>query len=176
MLPSMTQDTANLLALIKKTTRDLEEFESDLGADEKYRARSPAQKKDLLALERFWGQSLPPSYRAALITHNGIRNFCPDFHLLSTKEILTDEYCAESFEETCPGNTRFIVACAQDDVHAVFLDFDRAQVSTEPNVVRVTEEGEVGRWPDFNAFLVDHLSTLTAELAREMADRANLRE
>lgn len=172
----MTQNTVNLLASIKKITRELEKFESDLDADEKYRTRTPAQEKDILALERFWGHALPPSYRSVLSTHNGIRNFCPDFHLLSTKDIINDEYGAESFEETCPGKTRFIVACAQDDVHAVFLDFDRAKTSTEPNVVRVTAEGEVGRWSDFDAFLAEHLSTLTDELARERADRADLQE
>lgn len=171
----MTEDTANLLMSITKTTRELEKFESDLDADEKFKTRAPAHEKDLLTLERHWGHRLPAAYRAALATHNGIRNFCPDFHLLSAKEIITDEYDAESFEETCPGKTRFIVACATDDVHAVFFDFAEEH-GGDPSVVRVTEEGEVGRWPDFNAFLAEHLSTLAAELDREQADRASLRD
>jgi len=136
----------------------------------------PATPADLAALQTYWGQPLPPSYRAALEVYDGIGAFWVGAPLLSAKALVNGEEEAEGFEEPFPTLWKSVVIRDDDSYDAIALDLSTKGDDNEVEVVQLSVDGEERRWPTFRAFLEALLEQTTKERDQERADRANLED
>ena len=136
----------------------------------------PATEEQLAALERHWGVPLPPSYRNALAVHNGVSVFWNEVPLLSTDQIVHNQYDTSTFEEPFPKLWKTIFACEDESYDALAFDRARAKPDGEMPIVELSDEGVGERWPNFDVFLKKLLSKLQEEIRSEKADRESLSE
>ena len=137
---------------------------------------SPVTPVDVAALQAYWRQPVPPSYREALEVYDGIQEFWVGRPLLSAKQLIDGEDEAEGFEEPFPSLWRAVVIRDEDSYDAIALDLGTRREDDEVEVVQVSSDGEERRWPTFREYLESLLEDTMKERDREAADRANLED
>lgn len=135
---------------------------------------APTPPKELDGLEktlRRRGLPSPPSYRAFLAAHNGIKAFNAALNLLSAKEVT--EPVDKALESDFPTLSKFMIARGNTP-EFISLDPETANSDGEMEVVWVMGDGGEFRYPNFGAFLRTLRDELQKTLAQEEADRKGL--
>jgi len=135
----------------------------------------PAPDRDLDALEKHLagrGLRLPPSYRAFLKVHNGIKAFKAALDLLPAKEVTRP--VDPALENDFPMLSRLIIASGNTP-EFISLDPETAKRNGEMEVVWVMGDGGQFRYENFGLFLRELRDELQKSLAKEQGDRKKLR-
>jgi hypothetical protein len=137
--------------------------------------KPPATAADIVRLERYFGFSLPDSYKKCLLWSNGVQNFVHRAPLLSVDEIIAHNGQGwEVVEDLLPHLTRYVFVGGPDSDD--FFCFDAGtSAGPELEIARVDVNGGETRYPGFGAFLTQYAAALQKAVANEHADRANLR-
>lgn len=145
------------------------------GADSSSVLSEPATSGALERLAVHWGRPLPPSYRAVLELHDGITELWLGGELLSVEKLVEESEEFDAFEDVAPNAWHWIVILGPNS-DVVALDFNSVGEDGEPEVVEFFLDGYQKRWPNFLAFLEGYLAHMRSELAKLVADRANLKD
>lgn len=162
--------------LWERITRAVVERYSYLTDKEQIPILNPsATDAEIAALERHWGYDLPPSYRLVLSLFNGAKRFAYSTPLLSTHELIEEQYDWDVVDELAPELVPYVFA--GDMQSDLFFAFD-PRVPTgggEFEVAIFSTDGSEERHPSIVAFLEAYLGALDAGIARERADREGLK-
>jgi hypothetical protein len=136
----------------------------------------PASPGDLNALEKYLAQRglpFPPSYRALLEMHDGIKAFEGRLDLRSVKEVM--QAPSRGMTLDFPTLSQFVIGSGNTP-NFISFDPETAKKNGEMEVVWVMGDGGQFHYKDFGAFLRAFRDQLRKTLADEQRDRKNLRD
>lgn len=167
MTPTFDQQLREIIPRLSRANADYVELA--FGQPSKQVLGPPAQPMDLVQLERLVELTLPPSYRAFLLLHNGWTHFSGDAAFLSTKDRAALPVQARLRELTAHLNEYGPSALAAgvpivaglDTSYFLVLDRTASCGADELEVVEYSyEEGVLDRYPHLVAFFEDRLQVM----------------
>jgi hypothetical protein len=136
----------------------------------------PASSGDLEALENHLSRRrlpFPPSYRALLEIHDGIRAFSGKLDLRSSKEVIQPPSRGMTLD--FPTLSQFVISSGNTP-NFISFDPETAKPNGEMEVVWAMADGGQFRYSDFGMLLRALRDELRKTVAQEQADRKNLRD
>jgi hypothetical protein len=178
-----------LSKLIPKLYDAREEFyQVAFGQHARQQLGNPCTEQQVKALERKLHYTLPPSYRALLLLHDGWKGFQGDADLLSLAQ-RSDQgivrriqslqrVMREDEEQEQPYNPdNLLIVGGNDSTYVVYLDVDARRPDGEMDVVEYGyEEGELARHPDMVAFLKSQYDDIQDQIKDEKGADADADE
>jgi hypothetical protein len=141
----------------------------------------PATPEELGRLEGLLSSPLPPSYREFLSLHRDWSRFIGDAHLLSLDQRNSSTMAthlnalrglAEENGDRAVADG-FVIVAGEASQYVVYLDVGTRRDDGEMDVVEWSfDDGEVGRYPDFVAYLQHQLDVSRRLVAKEKRTEA----
>jgi hypothetical protein len=164
----------DLVAALVQSQRDY--WQLRFGRDRRGELGPPATPAQLAELERLLGSPLPPTYRQFLSLHRGWSRFIGDAHVLSLEQRQSPTMighlnalralAVENNDKSVADG--FTIVAGEASQYVVYLDVTTRRNNGEMDVVEWSfDDGEVGRHPDFVAYLQHQLDASKRLIAKE---------